>query len=98
MRQTEGDWNEPLSAAIMTLEGGDIVFLRQLDRKDLDDYINDGLRVLRVRFDGTGRRRRTFPDAVGCMMGEFPEGDVDLAGPVRAGIGFRARPPCLRPQ
>eukprot|EP00959_Pyramimonas_sp_CCMP1952_P320377 6704631-Pyramimonas_sp.AAC.1 len=65
----------------MPTADGDVALMRQIDRKDLDGYIHDDLRVLPVRFDGTGRRRRTFADAVTHMTDDMPEGGLDLTGP-----------------
>jgi len=71
----------PGNKALMPTTEGDVALLRQLDRKDLEEYVHDDLRVLPVRFDGTGRRHRTFADAVTNMNDEMPEGGLDLTGP-----------------
>ncbi|CAK0847081.1 unnamed protein product [Prorocentrum cordatum] len=53
--------------AVMPTADGDVVLVRQIGRKDLDEYIHDDSSVLPVRFDGTGeliaRRLQLIEDA-----------------------------------
>ena len=58
-----------------------VVFIRHMLPADVDEYLNDDLRVLPVSFDRQGQRRRPFPDAVDLLMADEPEVGLGLQGP-----------------
>ena len=65
---------------IVQLQEG-TAFIQMVERRNLEQYVMEDLRVLPVKFDGTGQRRRPFAESVQKMAGEEPEGGLDLTGP-----------------
>ena len=57
-------------------------FVRRVPHADAANYQLDDLRVLPIRFDQQGTRRREFNDAVACMIDGVPQGGgLQLTGP-----------------
>ncbi|CAK0819030.1 unnamed protein product [Prorocentrum cordatum] len=61
--------------------GGVIVAARQVPVAEVDAFVVGDLRVLPVRFNQEGARRRPFSEAVGLQVSDEPEGGVMLSGP-----------------
>ncbi len=61
---------------------GDACFVKKIPVADAPNYKLEDLRVLPVRFDAQGSRRREFNDAVALMVDGVPQGGgLQLAGP-----------------
>ena len=65
---------------VMADENGQVLLIRQIPRNEVNDFINDDLRVLTVKFDTTGQRKRAFPDGVDALIADEPEGGLGLEG------------------
>lgn len=63
--------------------GGSACFAKRVQQQDAASYALEDLRLLPVRFDGQGVRRREFNDAVAHMVEGTPQGGgLQLEGPV----------------
>ena len=65
---------------LLELNGGE-VFIRRMLPADIEEFVNDDLRVLPVSFDRQGQRGRPFAEAVDMLMPDEPEGGLGLQGP-----------------
>ncbi|CAK0877082.1 unnamed protein product, partial [Prorocentrum cordatum] len=61
--------------------GGGFVGARQVALADVDAFVVDDLRVLPVRFNQQGARRRPYSEAVDMQIVDEPEGGIMLQGP-----------------
>ena len=66
--------------AVVELPAGKIV-ARLVARRDLESYVVDDLRVMHVKFNNEGVRRRPFAEAVDHQVADEPEGGVMVQGP-----------------
>ena len=60
---------------------GGFVGARQVPVSDVDAFVIDDLRVLPVRFNQQGARRRPYSEAVDIQVIDEPEGGIMLHGP-----------------
>ncbi|CAK0898069.1 unnamed protein product, partial [Prorocentrum cordatum] len=61
--------------------GGGFVGARQVALADVDAFVVDDLRVLPVRFNQQGARRRPYSESVDMQIVDEPEGGIMLQGP-----------------
>ena len=67
-------------AALVPVQSGWIT-ARQVPAGDVDAFVVDDSRVLSVRFNQEGSRRRPYPEAVDLQVADEPEGGLMLEGP-----------------
>ncbi|CAK0900339.1 unnamed protein product, partial [Prorocentrum cordatum] len=88
-RHQKGDSVEELPAgsvvlgerAVVPMADGSTAFLQMIPQDGIDEFKMDDLRVMPVKFDGMGRRRRLFQDGVASFVPDEPEGGLGLEGP-----------------
>ncbi|CAK0843329.1 unnamed protein product [Prorocentrum cordatum] len=88
-RHQKGDSVEELPAgavvlgerAVVPTADGSTAFLQMIPQDSIDEFKMDDLRVMPVKFDGMGRRRRLFQDGVASFVPDEPEGGLGLEGP-----------------
>mmetsp|Transcript_74297 Transcript_74297/g.177015 ORF Transcript_74297/g.177015 Transcript_74297/m.177015 type:complete len:387 (-) Transcript_74297:3566-4726(-) len=53
---------------------------RQITRAEMESFAHDDLRVLPVKYDNQGRRRRAYNECVDLINDEEPEGGLEVQG------------------